>query len=117
MLQVTDADIFLTNLDSTLFPGIDSSIEVHSGFKDAQAASVSTGVTIHNTTNNLTSAATDVLAAVQSSMSKNGATAVSIVGHSLGCYYLLSILLNFAANCFILTGAAIALLDSVYLPL
>ncbi|KIJ65380.1 hypothetical protein HYDPIDRAFT_167094 [Hydnomerulius pinastri MD-312] len=77
---ITDADFFLTNLDSTLFPGISSDIEVHSGFKDSQADT-----------------ATDVLAAVQTTMSKYSTTSVTMVGHSL--------------------GAAITLLDSVYLPL
>ncbi|OAX37109.1 alpha/beta-hydrolase [Rhizopogon vinicolor AM-OR11-026] len=80
MPLITDADFFLTNLDSTLFPGISSSIEVHNGFGDAQA-----------------STATDVLAAVESAMSTYGTTSVTMVGHSL--------------------GAAITLLDSVYLPL
>ncbi|KAG2033813.1 Alpha/Beta hydrolase protein [Suillus americanus] len=80
MPLITDADFFLTTLDSTLFPGISSDIEVHNGFKDAQA-----------------STATDVLAAVESAMSTYGATSVTMVGHSL--------------------GAAITLLDSVYLPL
>ncbi|KAL4061893.1 Alpha/Beta hydrolase protein [Scleroderma yunnanense] len=77
---VTDADIMLTTLDPTLFPGISSGIEVHSGFKDAQAAT-----------------ATDILAAVQTAMSKYGTSSVTIIGHSL--------------------GAAISLLDSVYLLL
>ncbi|KAF9224206.1 alpha/beta-hydrolase [Gyrodon lividus] len=77
---VTDADFFLTNLDSTLFPGLSSSIEVHSGFKDAQAKT-----------------ATEVLSAVQTALSKYSTTSVTMVGHSL--------------------GAAITLLDSVYLPL
>jgi len=77
---VTDGDFFLTNLDSTLFPGISSDIQVHNGFKDAQADT-----------------ATDVLAAVQSAMSNFSANSVTLVGHSL--------------------GAAITLLDSVYLPL
>ncbi|KIJ21153.1 hypothetical protein PAXINDRAFT_165902 [Paxillus involutus ATCC 200175] len=77
---VTDVDIFLTNLDSTLFPGISSSIKVHNGFGDAQASS-----------------ATDVLAAVKTTMSKYSTTSITMVGHSL--------------------GAAISLLDSVYLPL
>jgi len=77
---ITDADIVLTNLDSSLFPGISSSIEVHSGFADEQAKT-----------------ATDVLAAVQQTMSTYGASHVTIVGHSL--------------------GAAISLLDAVYLPL
>lgn len=35
---ITDSDFFLTTLDSSLFPGIPSDIEVHDGFKDAQAA-------------------------------------------------------------------------------
>ncbi|KZP08346.1 alpha/beta-hydrolase [Athelia psychrophila] len=77
---VTDGDFFLTALSSTLFPGVDSSLEIHNGFGKAQADT-----------------ATDVLAAVKSSMSSHGATAVTVVGHSL--------------------GAAIALLTSVYLPL
>ncbi|KAG1747919.1 Alpha/Beta hydrolase protein [Suillus paluster] len=77
---ITDADFFLTTLDSTLFPGISSGIEVHNGFGNAQA-----------------STATDVLAAVKSAMSAHGTTSVTMVGHSL--------------------GAAITLLDSVYLPL
>ncbi len=34
-----DADIILSNLDATLFPGISSSVEVHSGFAGGQARS------------------------------------------------------------------------------
>lgn len=77
---ITDSDFFLTTLDSSLFPGIPSDIEVHDGFKDAQAAT-----------------AKDILAAVQTAMSKHSSNSVTLVGHSL--------------------GAAISLLDSVYLPL
>ncbi|KZT24979.1 alpha/beta-hydrolase [Neolentinus lepideus HHB14362 ss-1] len=77
---ISDADIKKTTLDSTLFPGISSSIEVHSGFADAQAK-----------------AATDVLAAVETTLSTYNTTTVTTVGHSL--------------------GAAISLLDLVYLPL
>ncbi|KAG2093158.1 Alpha/Beta hydrolase protein [Suillus discolor] len=77
---ITDGDFFLTALDPTLFPGINSDIKVHNGFKDAQART-----------------ATDVLAAVESAMSIYGTESVTMVGHSL--------------------GAAITLLDSVYLPL
>ncbi|OJA08437.1 hypothetical protein AZE42_06541 [Rhizopogon vesiculosus] len=77
---ITDLDILKAGLGSTLFPGISSNIEVHNGFRDAQA-----------------STATDVLAAVKSAMSTHRATSVTMVGHSL--------------------GAAITLLDSVYLPL
>ncbi|KAG9313247.1 Alpha/Beta hydrolase protein [Chiua virens] len=77
---VTDADFFLENLDSSLFPGISSDIECHSGFADEQADT-----------------ATDILAAVEQTMSQYDTTSVTMVGHSL--------------------GAAISLLDSVYLPL
>ncbi|KAF7967517.1 hypothetical protein HWV62_34004 [Athelia sp. TMB] len=77
---ITDASIATENLDSTLFPGISTSIEVHSGFAKAQAA-----------------VATQVLAAVQTAMSKGNTKTVTLTGHSL--------------------GAAISLLDSVYLPL
>jgi predicted lipase len=55
-------------------------VEVHNGFKDEQAKT-----------------AASVLSAVQTGMSKHGATKVTLVGHSL--------------------GAALSLLDSVYLPL
>ncbi|OSX64053.1 hypothetical protein POSPLADRAFT_1136683 [Postia placenta MAD-698-R-SB12] len=82
---VTDGDITLVNLDSTLFPGLSSDIEVHEGFADAQAET-----------------ATDVLSAVQSTMSTYGASKITIVGHSLDS---------------LSPGAAISLLDSVYLPL
>jgi hypothetical protein len=35
---VTDADFFLTPLNPILYPGIDSSIQVHNGFGNSQAA-------------------------------------------------------------------------------
>jgi hypothetical protein len=35
--DATDADAFLESLDSTLFPGLSSSIEAHSGFANEQA--------------------------------------------------------------------------------
>ncbi|KZS99722.1 alpha/beta-hydrolase [Laetiporus sulphureus 93-53] len=77
---VTDGDIIMINPDTTLFPGLSSSIEVHQGFADEQAKTAS-----------------DVLSAVQSAISTYSATKVTMVGHSL--------------------GAAISLLDAVYLPL
>ncbi|GJE91299.1 lipase family protein [Phanerochaete sordida] len=77
---LTDGDVEKATLDSSLFPGISSSIEVHSGFADAQA-----------------STAPQVLSAVQTAISRYGAKQVTMVGHSL--------------------GAAITLLDAVYLPL
>ncbi|KAI9062754.1 lipase [Trametes sanguinea] len=77
---VTDGDAELTNLDSALFPGISSSIQVHKGFAGAQA----------NT-------ASSVLQAVQKAMSTYGTKNVAVTGHSL--------------------GAAISLLDAIYIPL
>lgn len=86
---VTDADFFLTNLDSTLFPGISSDIKVHSGFASDQASYdlhlvASTHLNRHDST------ATDVLAAVQKTMSEYGTTNVTMVGHSLGEYLRVS---------------------------
>jgi hypothetical protein len=78
--DATDIDFFLESLSSSLFPGISSSVEAHSGFAGEQAKT-----------------ATTILAAVQTTIAAHSATAVTIVGHSL--------------------GAAIALLDGVYLPL
>jgi len=78
--DATDADAFLESLNPTLFPGVSSSVEAHSGFANEQAKT-----------------ATTILAAVQQAIAAHAATRVTIVGHSL--------------------GAAIALLDGVYLPL
>ncbi|KIL69048.1 hypothetical protein M378DRAFT_118906 [Amanita muscaria Koide BX008] len=78
--DATDANAFLENLDSNLFPGVPSSVEVHSGFADEQAKT-----------------ATRILSAVQKTMSTYSASSVTVVGHSL--------------------GAAIALLDGVYLKI
>ncbi|KAF8625011.1 hypothetical protein AX15_005596, partial [Amanita polypyramis BW_CC] len=78
--DATDANAFQENLDSSLFPGVPSSVEVHSGFANDQA-----------------STATQVLSAVQTALSTHNANKVTVVGHSL--------------------GAAIALLDGVYLLL
>ncbi|KZV71566.1 alpha/beta-hydrolase [Peniophora sp. CONT] len=78
--DLTDATFFLGELDSSLFPGISSSITVHDGFRNEQAKTAS-----------------DVLAAVKASMSAHGTDSITLVGHSL--------------------GAAISLLDSVFLTL
>ncbi|GLB41590.1 putative alpha beta-hydrolase [Lyophyllum shimeji] len=78
--DLTDANAGLGNLDSSLFPGVSSSVEVHQGFAAEQAKT-----------------ATTILAAVQQAITAHGATRVTVVGHSL--------------------GAAIALLDGVYLNL
>ncbi|PPR00191.1 hypothetical protein CVT26_009043 [Gymnopilus dilepis] len=78
--DATDANAFLESLDSSLFPGLSSSIEAHSGFANEQAKT-----------------ATTILSNVQKAISAHGAKQVTLVGHSL--------------------GAAISLLDTVYLPL
>nr|BAL02936.1 lipase class 3 family protein [Pholiota nameko] len=78
--DATDADAFLETLNTSLFPGVSSSVKAHSGFANEQAKT-----------------ATAILSAVQSTIKTHSATAVTVVGHSL--------------------GAAIALLDGVYLPL
>ncbi|PIL27949.1 hypothetical protein GSI_09984 [Ganoderma sinense ZZ0214-1] len=77
---LTDGDIILEPLDKKLFPGVNRSVEVHSGFAGTQSRS-----------------APGVLAAVQKAITKHKAKKVTVVGHSL--------------------GAAIGLLDAVYLPL
>ncbi|THH04592.1 hypothetical protein EW145_g5402, partial [Phellinidium pouzarii] len=80
LADLTDVDFFLDNLNSTLFPGIDSSIQVHNGFADEHAK-----------------VADLVLATVQTTMSSHSGASVTMVGHSL--------------------GAALSLLDTVFLPL
>lgn len=75
-----DADAILETLDQTLFPGVPTTLEAHSGFQGTHSRS-----------------APGVLAAVQKAMAATGSKSVFITGHSL--------------------GAAIALLDSLYLPL
>jgi len=64
---LTDADIAFDNLDSTLFPGVSSSVKVHDGFKEAHER-----------------AAKDVLAAVNTAVAKFGTKTITTVGHSLG---------------------------------
>ncbi|KAJ7623646.1 Alpha/Beta hydrolase protein [Roridomyces roridus] len=64
---VTDGNVGFENLNSTLFPGLPSGIQAHSGFANEQAQT-----------------ATQVLAAVQSALSSSGLKKVTIVGHSLG---------------------------------
>jgi len=76
--DLTDLDVPKKTLDASLFPGVSSSIEVHSGFADEQAKT-----------------ARKVLSAVQKVMNDHKVSNVTVVGHSL--------------------GAALALLDAVYL--
>lgn len=78
--DLTDADFFLESLDSSLFPGIPSSVEVHNGFASEQASTAPT-----------------ILSYVKQTLSQHGTSSVTVVGHSL--------------------GAALALIDGVYLHL
>ncbi|KAN0132756.1 lipase [Lactarius tabidus] len=78
LADLTDAEIVRKSLDSSLFPGISSSVEVHSGFANEQASTAPT-----------------ILSYVNQSLTAHDASSVTVVGHSL--------------------GAAIALLDGVYL--
>ncbi|KAJ7173672.1 lipase [Mycena filopes] len=64
---VTDSEFFLKSFDPTLFPGISSSVEGHSGFVDEQAKT-----------------APQILAAVKKTLSQFSLKKVTIVGHSLG---------------------------------
>lgn len=64
---VTDGNFFLESLNSSLFPGVSSSIKAHNGFQDEQAKT-----------------APLVLAAVKDAMSRYSTKSVTIVGHSLG---------------------------------
>ncbi|KAF8133739.1 alpha beta-hydrolase [Boletus edulis] len=65
--DLTDVGIIMTSLDPTLFPGVDSSVQVHSGFA-----------------NEHTQTAQIILNQVKSLISQYGATSVTLVGHSLG---------------------------------
>ncbi|PIL24814.1 hypothetical protein GSI_12700 [Ganoderma sinense ZZ0214-1] len=64
---LTDGDIELANLDPTLFPGLDSSIQAHQGFADAHSSS-----------------AADILAAVQQGLNQYSTSKILLTGHSLG---------------------------------
>ncbi|KAI0027798.1 lipase [Vararia minispora EC-137] len=64
---LVDANFVLTPLNSTLFPGLPSSILVHDGFENSHANSALT-----------------VLAAVKAAIARFDTTSVTVVGHSLG---------------------------------
>ncbi|QRW13147.1 Lipase (class 3) [Ceratobasidium sp. AG-Ba] len=62
-----DGDFRLDSLDSTLFPGVSSSVKTHNGFQEAQERS-----------------ATTKLAAIKKAMSEKSTSLVTLTGHSLG---------------------------------
>jgi len=64
---VTDVDFFLKPLNSTLFPGLSSDIQVHNGFADEQEKT-----------------ADEVLAAVKKTMAAHPTNKVVLGSHSLG---------------------------------
>lgn len=64
--DLTDVDIVMENLDSTLFPGVDSSVHVHSGFANEHAKT-----------------APVILNQAKSLISQYGATSVTLVCISL----------------------------------
>ncbi|KAF9456174.1 Alpha/Beta hydrolase protein [Collybia nuda] len=64
---ITDALIFMSPLNPSLFPGVSSGVQVHHGFGFAQEQS-----------------ATQVLEAVKTAMANSGFKKVTVAGHSLG---------------------------------
>ncbi|KAI9458355.1 lipase [Lactarius psammicola] len=99
LADLTDANFFLESLDPSLFPGVPSSVEAHNGFASEQARYVTRPplVVLHIPTKDLRSTAPTILSHVQQTLSAHGASSVTVVGHSL--------------------GAALSLLDGVYLRL
>jgi len=67
LADLTDLNILLKPLDASLFPGIPSDVEAHSGFANEQARTAST-----------------ILYHVKSTLSAQGLSQVTVVGHSLG---------------------------------
>ena len=107
----------MSSLDPTLFPGVSSSVECHNGFADEQAKYISLNHLEQGIPNLVfRRTATTILAAVRTTIAAHAATKVTIVGHSLGAkgHPILEFPL---INLICVLGAAIALLDGVYLPL
>ena len=86
---ITDGDIIRESLDPTLFPGISSSIGVHSGFAGSQARLVGRSSRPENKAHitmlaTISRSAPDVLAAVKTGLTQFGTNKVTVTGHSLG---------------------------------
>ncbi|KAG1872460.1 alpha beta-hydrolase [Suillus subalutaceus] len=67
LADLTDANALTRRLDPTLFPGVDSNVEVHRGFADEHALTASI-----------------ILKEVKSLISQYNAKSVTLIGHSLG---------------------------------
>ncbi|GAW05435.1 alpha beta-hydrolase [Lentinula edodes] len=65
--DLTDVEVLLASLDTSLFPGISSSVQVHDGFKNEHAKTASV-----------------ILAEVRTLMASKNTKNVMAVGHSLG---------------------------------
>ncbi|KAJ3934022.1 MAG: Alpha/Beta hydrolase protein [Lentinula lateritia] len=65
--DLTDVEVLLASLDTSLFPGISSSVQVHDGFKNEHAKTASV-----------------ILAEVRTLMASKNTQNVMAVGHSLG---------------------------------
>ncbi|CAE6456021.1 unnamed protein product [Rhizoctonia solani] len=64
---LTDAEVVMSSLSSSLFPGVSGSVKAHDGFMKAQADT-----------------ATNILAGVKGLLSTHSASKVLVIGHSLG---------------------------------
>jgi len=65
--DLTDVNILMDNLDSKLFPGVPSSVEVHDGFRNEHELTAQT-----------------ILAEVKRLMASKNTESVTVIGHSLG---------------------------------
>ncbi|KAG8733995.1 hypothetical protein FRC11_013833 [Ceratobasidium sp. 423] len=89
---LTDAEVVMSSLSSSLFPGVSSSVKAHDGFMKAQADTAAT-----------------ILAGVKSLLSAHSASKVLAIGHSLDDMPDQSKVTD--------VGGAIATLDALYFKL